>query len=392
MTDSALTSCPDCGAKGRKVERCTLESLLTSAAKQGLNGSADFRFCKNGECDVVYFGDGSESRFTTGDLSVSVYQKSEDLDRLVCYCFDHSVKSIYDEVARSGSSKVAEEIGDQCKVGLDNCETNNPQGSCCLGNVRQVVKAAMENNETPVTAKGQETLPDCSTAAVEESADDDCCAPAKSAESSAPGVGQQDRGDRAGLWSAGGALVAAVLSSACCWLPLALIGFGASAAGVASFFEEYRTLLLGVTALLLGAGFYYVYFRKPKCAPGDACAVPNPKLQRMNKITLWIATVFVVAFAAFPQYIGALLGGDDEPPPIIDVPTQTRTYDIGGMTCEGCAEHVRAAIQKLPGVASVEVSYETKTARVEVTEDAHEQAIVAAVQDLGFELKAKQLN
>ena len=115
----------------------------------------------------------------------------------------------------------------------------------------------------------------------------------------------------------------------------------------------------------------------------------------MNKITLWIATVFVAAFAAFPQYIGALLGGDEEPPPITAVSTQTKAYDIGGMTCGGCAEHVRAAIGKVPGVASVDVSYENKIARVEVTEKAQEQAIVAAVQELGFELtptSSAQLN
>lgn len=112
-----------------------------------------------------------------------------------------------------------------------------------------------------------------------------------------------------GMWSAGGALTAAVLSSACCWLPLALIGVGVSAAGVGGFFEAYRIHFLVVTALLLGTGFYFVYVRKPKCASCEACAVPNPKLQRFNKIMLWTATVFVLGFAAFPNYVGYVLGG-----------------------------------------------------------------------------------
>ncbi len=37
----------------------------------------------------------------------------------------------------------------------------------------------------------------------------------------------------------------ALLSPACCWLPLLLIAFGASAAGVSGFFETYRPYLLG---------------------------------------------------------------------------------------------------------------------------------------------------
>ncbi len=139
----------------------------------------------------------------------------------------------------------------------------------------------------------------------------DCCAPDLQNKALI-----RDPGAKAGLLSAAGAVMTALLSSACCWLPLALIAFGASAAGVASFFEAYRGILLVVTTLLLGSGFYYVYIRKPKCAPGDACAVPNPRLQRTNKVLLWVATVFVVVFAAFPDYIGALVGGDEEPPPL----------------------------------------------------------------------------
>ena len=95
---------------------------------------------------------------------------------------------------------------------------------------------------------------------------------------------------KAGLWATGGAMVSAVLSSACCWLPLLLIAFGASAAGISSLLEAYRPYLLGLTGLFLATGFYSVYFRKQQCAPGEACAVPNSKLKRFNKVMLWVAT------------------------------------------------------------------------------------------------------
>ncbi len=81
-----------------------------------------------------------------------------------------------------------------------------------------------------------------------------------------------------GLWASAGAMASAILSSACCWLPLLLLAFGLSAGGMASFLEAYRPYLLGVTALLLGSGFYLTYFRKKKCGPDGSCAVPNRKL------------------------------------------------------------------------------------------------------------------
>lgn len=96
--------------------------------------------------------------------------------------------------------------------------------------------------------------------------------------------------------------------------------------------------------------------------------------------------MLVVAFAAFPNYVGGLLGGDEEPPPMPAISTATRMFRISGMTCAGCVETVRSAIGKVSGVASVEVSYDEQLAKVEVTDRAREHSIVAAVQELGFEV------
>ena len=40
--------------------------------------------------------------------------------------------------------------------------------------------------------------------------------------------------------------------------------------------------------------------------------------------------------------------------------------NVSGMTCDRCADHVREALEKLPGVQSVEVSYPQGTASVAV--------------------------
>ena len=131
--------CPSCGEKGRRVSVLTLTSHLNDEAKTRLDSADGFSFCKAGDCDVSYFG--SET-FSTSDVRFSIFQKSGDPKRLVCYCFGHSVEEIEQEVSESGTSSVPSSIRESCKKGLDSCEKNNPQGSCCLGNVSRVVKSA----------------------------------------------------------------------------------------------------------------------------------------------------------------------------------------------------------------------------------------------------------
>jgi len=134
-----------------------------------------------------------------------------------------------------------------------------------------------------------------------------------------------------------GSVVSAIASSACCWLPLVLLAFGASAIGVATFFEKYRPLFLITAAGLLGAGFYFNYFRKEHCAAGSTCEVPRPRLKRFNRFMLWVATVFVLAFALFPTYVGRILGTpDDSRGASTKGQIETWVFQVEGMTCSGC--------------------------------------------------------
>jgi len=403
--------CPSCGVMGKKLGAETLEAMLTPEDHLRVDGQA-MRFCRTTDCPVGYFAVEGELVIDADAIRIEVFQKSDSPERLVCYCFEHRVSELRDEVARTGASEVPAEIAEKCKQGLDHCEETNPQGSCCLGNVNAVVKTAKAEaghaqsaDDTPAPvccATGEDgescALPDAegdSDASAEDGAD--CCA----TEAVDPDVGvnemaRAERSDaRRGLFATGGALLAAIASSACCWLPLTLVAFGASAVGVAGFFEAYRWLFLGVTSVLLAGGFYLLY-RKPRCAPGSACAAPNPRLRRMNRVMLWSTTAFVLAFAAFPNYIGALLGtGDDEDLPMVAAPSAeafTQTYAIEGMTCEGCATNLQREIAKLPGVEQVEVSYPDRraTVRFRSRADANDQAVDATAQAAGYHARVSQ--
>ena len=62
--------------------------------------------------------------------------------------------------------------------------------------------------------------------------------------------------------------------------------------------------------------------------------------------------------------------------------TVSDTYDVSGMSCEGCAKSVTRAIQAAAPQARVQVDLEKNTVTVE--ECADEAVIAQAVADAGF--------
>ncbi len=97
-------------------------------------------FCRTADCPTVYFAADGEQRFHEGMLRERVHQKhSGGEDVFVCYCFRHTRRSIKAELSRTGRTSVVESITAGIQAGKCACEIRNPQGSCCLGNVRTVV-------------------------------------------------------------------------------------------------------------------------------------------------------------------------------------------------------------------------------------------------------------
>lgn len=134
---------------------------------------------------------------------------------------------------------------------------------------------------------------------------------------SSVGVQRAEVEERAGQESrkqplvAAGGMLGALTASACCIIPLVLFALGISGAWIANLtaLAPYKWLFVGITAGILGYGFFLVYL-KPKraCADGAACA--RPLSDRLVKLSLWAATVLVVAAAAFNYIAPVLLGAD----------------------------------------------------------------------------------
>ena len=135
----AVGVCPSCGQKGKAVNGQTLKAMLSMSLAHVTH--EPYLFCRTAGCPVVYFSADGQQWFKTEQVRERVYQKEPDAaDGLVCYCFRHTPGSIRAEIEATGHSTVVDAINAGIQAGQCACDIRNPQGSCCLGNVRSVVK------------------------------------------------------------------------------------------------------------------------------------------------------------------------------------------------------------------------------------------------------------
>lgn len=128
--------CPSCRKRGKRVDLVTLKAVLSVPLTEIRHTS--YLFCRTRDCPVVYFSESGEQAFAQSDVRELVYQKDPDNDKaFVCYCFRHSVESVKE--AEGGGTAVLQAITAGIQRGLCACEIRNPQGSCCLGNVRALL-------------------------------------------------------------------------------------------------------------------------------------------------------------------------------------------------------------------------------------------------------------
>lgn len=186
----------------------------------------------------------------------------------------------------------------------------------------------------------------------------------------------------------GATLIAAVLASLCCIVPVLAIIAGIS--GVASTFswmEPFRPFLIGLTVFVLGFAWYQKL--KPKkeeidCACDDEEEEKKPFLQ--SKAFLGIVTVLAVLLLSFPYYSSIFFSANPKADAVVAAQTnvQEAQLAIKGMTCEGCEYSVNYALTSKEGVLEANADYHTGTALVKynpsiISTDALRQAIESEV-------------
>ena len=62
---------------------------------------------------------------------------------------------------------------------------------------------------------------------------------------------------------------------------------------------------------------------------------------------------------------------------------KTLTFDVKGMTCDNCVQHVTKAVREVAGVSDVKVDLASNSAKVEGEFD--EKQVVEAIEEEGYE-------
>ena len=342
--------CPTSGTDGKKVGAVTLHALVRDEFQGQIADDADYYFCDAKGCDVVYFTTDGRT-ITRPQLKVEVGVKEATGDRPLCYCFGHSVASIKAELLALGKTAAAEDVRAKMADPGCSCPTTNPSGACCLGTVKAGVEAARaELNSAPPSGNKAESI------------------------------------------SKVGTLVSAIMASACCWLPLVLLAFGVSGAGIAGALESYRPVFVVLTVAFLAAAFYFAYRPRGASALADCCAAtPATRsgfgVMTLNKKVLWVVTVLAAAFLFFPQYMKSFMSGGGAGEPADNDPlVRATTVSVEGMTCEGCAAVVEEVVKGVPGVLGIKVDYDRRRAVVtsEACCPAPTEAVIRALQKAGY--------
>ena len=134
---TSSTSCPVTGTSGKRVKLITLKSLLAPEALATLDPDQSYFFCPIASCDVVYFSD--TLIYSKDQVKVAIFQKETTPDVPACYCFGWT-RSTLAEALMERDIDVPASITAHVRAGRCGCELNNPQGSCCLGNVRKALE------------------------------------------------------------------------------------------------------------------------------------------------------------------------------------------------------------------------------------------------------------
>lgn len=132
-------ACPTNQKVGKRIHTQTVKAMLALPLTE--IHAVQYWFCSDPVCPTVYYSEDGLQTFSEKDLRERVYQKHpNDEGVFVCYCFHHSTRSIRDELLGTGKSLTVENIAAGIQAEQCACDVRNPQGSCCLGNVRRIVK------------------------------------------------------------------------------------------------------------------------------------------------------------------------------------------------------------------------------------------------------------
>ncbi len=130
-----------------------------------------------------------------------------------------------------------------------------------------------------------------------------------------------------------------------------------------SWLDPLRPYLIGTTVLVLGFAWYQKLKPQKEIDCNCDTQVMTPFIQ--SKKFLSIVTAFTALMLAFPVYSHLFYPNAEVRSTVSDPSNiQTATFEISGMTCTGCENHIIHEVNKLNGILNTTVSYEAGNATI----------------------------
>ncbi|PKP48987.1 MAG: heavy metal transporter [Bacteroidetes bacterium HGW-Bacteroidetes-1] len=188
---------------------------------------------------------------------------------------------------------------------------------------------------------------------------------------------------------ASASILSAIAASLCCITPvLALISGAGGIASSFSWLEPARPYLLGITILVLGFAWYQKL--KPRITEEIQCACEEdekPPFMQTKKF-LGMVTVFAFLMMTFPDY-GHIFYPKADKEVIVVSKNNIREikFNISGMTCSSCEEHVKHAVNELPGIIETSADANSGIASIKFDDSKTDKAaITKAIDASGYKI------
>lgn len=129
--------CPNSATRGRSVSWETVAALTSGP----LPLKTAYLVCEDPDCDVVYFSVDGCSVVNRSNVRHLPLAKA-GLQGQACFCFDHRLTDILDEIDRGRQSRIVESIRTATREKKCACSVRNPTGRCCLGDIKKALEHA----------------------------------------------------------------------------------------------------------------------------------------------------------------------------------------------------------------------------------------------------------
>ncbi|WP_339920790.1 mercuric transport protein MerTP [uncultured Flavobacterium sp.] len=191
---------------------------------------------------------------------------------------------------------------------------------------------------------------------------------------------------------AGAGILSAIAASLCCITPfLALLSGASGAASAFSWLESFRPYLIGITILVLGFAWHQKL--KPRTAEEIQCDCDedNKTPFMQTKTFLGIVTAFSIIMMAFPYYGQIFYPKTDKQIVVVSSNNiQEAQFNVSGMTCSSCEEHIKHAVNKLSGIVSVTANHSKGMVFVKFDNTkTNKEALVKAINATGYKVSSE---